>query len=118
MPERSRKGSSAKMMHAAWTRLEQPVSIDALSGAVDRWASDPASRQLAHYWISDETFREWLAREAKPPTPIDWPSRLEEWTRSRFWISTMWGPDPSCELCRAPAELLTPEVRRPRIGAR
>lgn len=82
MPERSRKGSSAKSMHAAWLRLEQPVSIDALSGAVDRWAADPASKQPAHYWISDETFREFLPElcaSSASGTEAQWLTILMNW---------------------------------------
>lgn len=122
--ERSSKADVRRTLTAAIKRGADPATVAASLLAYYR--SDDASKDDGafakgiHRMIEGDRWKGWspAATPAKTETPVDWPARLEGWVRERFWIPTMWGPDPSCELCRAPAELLTPEVRRPRMGAR
>lgn len=119
MPESSRLGSSAKEMCQAWERLNDRPRLHDLSRAVDAWAAQPPTRKLAHYWITDETFRAYLtpgsADAEDEDSPDRWRWRMKQFRgRDRVWVESMWGPLPGRPGCRCPQSII--DEYPPRVG--
>ncbi len=104
MPEDSRKGSSAKRMHAAWLKTADRPSTEDLLKAARAYRQFEGKAQAAHYWIIDETFREF-ARVASDDEP-DWHRRMQFFRRGALstWLDS-WGPRPGEHGCLCPPEI-------------
>lgn len=107
MPERSRRNSSLKQWRIHWCKVTAPPSRAAMAEAVRAYAADRTVRHdLAHFWLSQDLFREYLNRNATTGgEPIDWAWRVSEWRKQRMWLGS-WGPTPLERGCLCPPEFL------------